>query len=414
MTGRSRRPVGPRPFVLGIIVGVVACAVIGGTLVLLTGAGDDAPNAGTSSDQPTTAASASTGSQPAGDAEESSDAERSSDDVTEGDGDEDAADDGAGSAGTSAGSPPTPAGPVPDGALVECPAPTREVRTAAELVDALDQAAPGASIHLADGTYEGAFVVTRPGTERAPIFLCGSQGAVLVGEGIRAAYVLHLRDVSSWRIVGFGVRNGQKGVVADGTTHSVIQQLTVSDIGDEGIHLRSHSSANAVLGNTVRRTGLRRDKFGEGIYVGSAMSNWRTYSGGGPDRSDNNLVQGNTISETTSEPIDVKEGTTGGRLIGNTLDGTGMSAADSLIDVKGNDWVIRGNTGRNAPEQGFQTHRILEGWGARNLFEDNSIGVDGDGDHIWVHDPDITDNRISCNNRSDGGGPLRTNVPCEP
>ena len=34
------------------------------------------------------------------------------------------------------------------------------------------------------------------------------------------------------------------------------------------IHLRSRSTDNAVLDNHVSNTGLRRDKFGEGIYVG--------------------------------------------------------------------------------------------------------------------------------------------------
>lgn len=121
--------------------------------------------------------------------------------------------------------------------------------------------------------------------------------------------------------MGFTVRNGQKGVVADATTNSIIQGLTVEGIGDEGIHLRSASSYNTVSANTVRRTGLRRDKFGEGIYVGSATSNWGTYSQGLPDRSDYNLVEKNVISETGSEAIDVKEGTTGGRIVANVLDG---------------------------------------------------------------------------------------------
>lgn len=319
-------------------------------------------------------------------------------------------------AGAPAGSPATTgSAPAVLGATVlDCPPATIQVATSSQLQAALDSAAPGASIHVADGTYAGAFVVTRSGSEAAPIFLCGSRSAVLLGAGPKDGYVLHLRSVAYWRVVGLSIQNGQKGVVADATTFSVLQGLAVSDIGDEGIHLRSHSSWNVVLGTTVRRTGLRREKFGEGIYVGSATSNWATYSGGGPDRSDHNLIEGNHISETQSESIDIKEGTTGGRVVGNTMDGAGMTGADSLIDVKGNDWSIEGNIGRNAPKEGFQTHRILEGWGARNVFSANSIGVDGKGDHIWVHDPDITDNHIACDNRTDGDGPIRSNVPCSP
>ena len=82
--------------------------------------------------------------------------------------------------------------------------------------------------------------------------------------------------------MGFTVRNGQKGVMLDGSSNSILQQLTVEDIGDEGIHLRAGSSDNQVLDNTVRRTGLRKQQYGEGIYVGTAKSNWAATPRGSP------------------------------------------------------------------------------------------------------------------------------------
>jgi hypothetical protein len=294
----------------------------------------------------------------------------------------------------------------------DCPAATVTVRSSEELSAALAAAGPGDSILIADGTYEGKFVARGSGTAEAPVFLCGSRGAVLDGGGIKAGYVLHLDHVSHWRLSGFTVRNGQKGVMADGTSRSVISGLLVEQIGDEGIHLRAHSTANTVLRNTVRHTGLRREKFGEGVYVGSAQSNWSQITNGEPDRSDGNLIEANTISDTTSESIDIKEGTTGGRIVGNMLDGMGTTDADSLIDVKGNDWIIEGNVLTNAPEEGVQTHRILEGWGARNTFRANTVDVVGDGNHFYIHDAEITDNRVDCDNRTGGGDPVRSNVDC--
>ena len=65
-------------------------------------------------------------------------------------------------------------------------------------------------------------------------------------------------------------------------------------------------------GNTISDTGLRRDKFGEGVYVGSAQSNWCKHSDCEPDESDRNVVEGNTIFDTGAESVDLKEGTTGG------------------------------------------------------------------------------------------------------
>jgi len=193
----------------------------------------------------------------------------------------------------------------------------------------------------------------------------------------------------------------------------VIQDLTVEHIGDEAIHLRKHSTYNVVLNNTIRETGLRRDDFGEGVYVGSAQSNWPEYTDGEPDRSDYNLVKGNHISNTGSESVDIKEGTTGGAVVGNTFDGEGMSGADSWVDVKGTDWLIAGNVGLNTPGDGFQTHHIVDDWGSHNVFTENvSDPASGDAVDFYVHDPDTTANVVRCDNTRSAGDAVTSNVTC--
>ena len=56
--------------------------------------------------------------------------------------------------------------------------------------------------------------------------------------------------------------------MVDRSNFVTIELLQISEIGDEAIHLRQGSSDNVVRGNVIRATGLRNDKFGEGIYVG--------------------------------------------------------------------------------------------------------------------------------------------------
>lgn len=314
---------------------------------------------------------------------------------------------------TSAVTAPAAAGAsLPDVTPVSCPKATVSVSTADELTKALSDARPGAVIVLADGSYVGNFVASVPGTKAAPIYLCGGRGAVLDGGNVKSGYVLHLQGASYWRVVGFAVRNAQKGVVLDASSHSVVQELSVSDVGDEGIHLRSASSFNVIALNTVTRTGLRNGKFGEGIYIGSARKNWSKYgAGGGPDRSDYNVVRANRISATTAECVDIKEGTTGGLLEGNIFDGTGgLTSADSWVDVKGNDWHIVGNTGTHSPADGFQTHQILNGWGTGNVFEDNhsAVGGPGYGIHVTNHEG----NTVRCDNTASGAGSGNSNVTC--
>lgn len=302
-------------------------------------------------------------------------------------------------------------GQLPDSQPVTCPQATVEVSDANGLEKALEEAQPGAVIGLADGTYGGKFVTSASGTPEQPIFLCGGAGAVLDGENIKGGYVLHLNQAKHWRLVGFTVTNGQKGVMADGTVGSVIQGLTVHTIGDEAIHLRNFSTDNVVLQNKISKTGLRRDKFGEGVYIGTAVSNWCTNTDCKPDRSDRNVVKGNDIREVSSEAVDIKEATTGGLVEGNTFDGKSITGADSWLDMKGNNWLVRGNTGTNSPLDGFQTHQILKGWGDHNVFTQNVATVNGPGLGFALRPAES--NVVKCDNRVTGAAEGVSNEPCQ-
>ena len=299
--------------------------------------------------------------------------------------------------------------PAPGAAPAECPAGTA-VSTAAELTAALAAAGPGAVIRLADGVYVGNFRATGAGTASQPITLCGGPGAVLDGGSTEDGYVLHLDQASYWTVQGFTVRNGQKGIMADETTFSLFQGLTVENTGDEAIHLRRFSSDNKVTGNTIRGAGLRKPKFGEGIYIGTAESNWCDVSACEPDKSDRNEIRGNTVSDTTAESIDIKEGTSDGLLLENIFDGSGITEADSWVDVKGRGWRIEGNTGRNSPQDGFQTHEIIDGWGTENVFRRNVAEVNGPG--LGYSLKPARDNVVDCSNTASQAEQGLSNIPC--
>lgn len=312
---------------------------------------------------------------------------------------------GAGGRGT--GPSPAASGPaVP----ADCPSATVTVTTAAELISALATVQPGSVIHLADGTYTGNFRATGAGSPGQPITLCGGPGAVLDGAGVEDGYVLHLEQASYWVLQGFTVRDGQKGVIADETDHSLIQGLTVENTGDEAIHLRRFSSDNKVIANTIRGAGLRKPKFGEGIYIGTAESNWCDVSACEPDKSDRNEIRGNTVSGTTAESVDIKEGTSDGLLAGNTFDGSAMTEADSWVDVKGKGWRIEGNAGRNSPQDGFQTHEIMDGWGTENVFHNNVAEVNGPG--LGYSLKPARDNVVDCSNTASEAGQGLSNIAC--
>jgi hypothetical protein len=287
------------------------------------------------------------------------------------------------------------------------------VKDAAQLTHALAAVTPGSTIVMAPGTYSGRFVASVSGTASAPITLCGRRDSVIDGGPIKLGYSFYLQKVDWWRVIGFSVQGGQKGVVADHANHVLISRLYVHDVGDEGIHLREFSSDNIVEGNTVSNTGLLSTKFGEGIYVGSASSNWCTYTQCRPDNSDRNVIRNNDISHTTAENIDIKEGTSGGVIQGNRLSGGGMvpSAATAWINVKGNDWTIVGNVGRKSVKDGFQVHRVYNGWGSRNIFRANQAMVDGTGFGIYVQSSSLG-TVVTCDNVASGAALGLSNIKC--
>jgi Right handed beta helix region len=287
------------------------------------------------------------------------------------------------------------------------------VSSATGLSHALAAAHPGDTIVLEPGVYKGNFVASKPGTATAPITLCGGRSAVLAGPGINSGYVLYLDHASYWHVEGFTVQGGQKGVMADGVTHDLIYGLYVHGTGDEAIHLRSFSSYNTISHNLIRNTGLLVPFYGEGIYIGSANKNWCKYSRCQPDRSNYNRIIGNNIADTTAENIDIKEGTTGGVVSGNILSGKGMvkSAATSWVNVKGNDWLVKGNTGTGSDDDGFSVHQVYPGWGLDNVFSSNRAVVDGPGYGIYVQSHHLG-TVVQCNNVAKGAAGGMTNEGC--
>lgn len=298
------------------------------------------------------------------------------------------------------------------------------VSTAAQLTTALTTAKAGDEIVMADGTYSGKFVIAAEvnGTTANPIILRGGRNAILDAGSINTGYVLYLQS-SYWIIKGFTVTNGLKGIMIDGARNSVIDGVKVNSIGEEGIHLRKFSSQNTIQNCEISNVGLKTPDYGEGVYIGSAKSNWATYTNGNPDLCDSNKIFNNKIGPgVTAECIDVKEGTTGGIIRGNIFDATGITGAnsgDSWMDVKGNNYLIENNTGTNPGgsifKDGFQVHCAVSGWGNNNEFKNNqcTVNATGYGFNIQLSGSNgtTTGNKVYSNNNVTGAVSGVANIP---
>ncbi|MEU9193539.1 right-handed parallel beta-helix repeat-containing protein [Streptomyces hundungensis] len=239
------------------------------------------------------------------------------------------------------------------------------VATAAQLKSALTAARPGDTIKLADGTYSGNFKATTAGTTSARITLAGSSKAVLTAGG---RYGLHLNGASYWTVQGLTVTGGQKGIVMDTAVGVVLDSVTVHGLTMEGVHFRKSSKNGLIRNSRIYDTGRDGSGMGEGVYVGTA--------GDLSGRSDQVEIRDNTIGPGVGgENVDVKEGTTGTRIVGNHFDGSGLTNAnfdDSWVDVKGNGVLVEGNTGVHTLNNGYETHTQQSGWGCGTVFRANT------------------------------------------
>jgi hypothetical protein len=287
-----------------------------------------------------------------------------------------------------------------DAAPAEAASATVTVSTAAQLKSALANASAGQTIALKDGTYSGKFVLAKSGKSGSPITLTGSRAAILTSGSKSSGYGLGVTG-DYVNLTGFSVTNSGKGIVLDGSDKSTIVGVDVGKTGSEGIHVRTSSNDVVVSDSVVHDTGLTTAGSGEGIYIGSSVNNWGAIMGSSstPDASNRVLVQNNILRNIAAEGIDIKEGTTGGRIVNNVFDNAGFSGAnnaDSWIDVKGNDYVLTGNSGNDAAADAIQVHDVLAGWGRGNTFTGTSITGNVPGYEINLAVPASNNNVVTC------------------
>ncbi len=308
--------------------------------------------------------------------------------------------------------PPTP--PTSPRRYASCPTATDTVSTRSELVIAIQNARPGTVIKLNPGKYAGRYdFVGRNGTQTAPIWMCGPRTAVLDGGGTGTNNGIRVDSSSNIVVAGMTVRNSAKGITVIGSSAITVADTRVEDIGEEAIHLRSNTTDSTVIGNSIDNTGLMTQMYGEGVYIGTAKDNWCTYNNCEVDRSDRNTVILNTISNTTAEPIEAKEGATNGLITRNSINGTGMTDhADSLIAVQSNGWVVSKNSGTNSPLDGLQVWEHSAGWGMNNIAYANHFDQNVPGYAVRFPYNELG-NVVGCDNTIGNPSWGVSNKPCQ-
>jgi len=174
------------------------------------------------------------------------------------------------------------------------------------LTAGVKRARDGDTVQLAPGVYAGKVRTQAPG-----VTVNGPADSVVRGpEGSRAIEVRHDRTV----IRGITVEQADIGVWLHGVRDCRLEDLTVRDIGGEGVRIKKGSSDNVVRRCRFERMGrtgfdvAAGRKNGEGVYIGTAPEQRsRNDPPDQPDRCTRNIVEDCEFRTEAAEAVDIKE-----------------------------------------------------------------------------------------------------------
>ncbi len=275
------------------------------------------------------------------------------------------------------------------------PSGTINCNTVACIRNAMQNAQPGDEIIIAPGTYEAPdkiniggraarYASNKNGTASNPIIMRAqnpSNPPILKGEdGKYDGYVLHMLG-DYWQIKDIIFEEGSKGIVFDNANRGLLENVTVRELGEEGIHLRDGSSFNLIKDSRVYNVGIKKPGIGEGLYVGSDKGQHDQYE----RECNNNTIDGCIVGpNVTAEGVDVKEGTKNTIIRNCTFSADGISgenSADAFIDLKGAYGFVYNNTfnrdGSNILNAGVDFLDRGTGFntGFRNAIFDNTFNL---------------------------------------
>jgi endoglucanase len=271
------------------------------------------------------------------------------------------------------------------------------------ILSAMRNATAGTEIVIASGTYvapskdntngrASRFFSSANGTAGRPIVIRAANASappILKGpEGRYDGYVMRILG-DYWQVKDLILEDGSKGLVFDNANFGRIENVTVRDIGEEGIHLRDGSSNTLVTRCRVLETGKKKPGFGEGFYVGSDK---KQHNDPYNPNCNNNTIEFCVVGpNVAAEGVDVKEGTVNTIIRNCTFSGqgiTGENSADAFIDLKGALTFVYNNTfnldGSSKIQSGidFQDRKTNFNTGFRNAIFNNTFNLGSRGGDI--------------------------------
>lgn len=199
---------------------------------------------------------------------------------------------------------------------------------------ALGRITRGDVLYVKSGVYReiGLYIASnRSGTLGQPTRIQAYPGAVVTiqGSGVNSGRV-KITGCANLIFDGFIVTHFNQGIYLESSTNIVVQNCTVRDIGQEGIHVNGNSTHVTIQNCTVHDTGQWLYN-GEGIYAG-------TGSAGPVDNTGHVTIRSNTVFRLGKtggggEAIELKPGTHNCVIEYNTVHGVRTGPHIGAIEV---------------------------------------------------------------------------------
>jgi len=172
------------------------------------------------------------------------------------------------------------------------------------LQEQLELAQPGGIIEFS-GVSIGSIATYTAGTLENPITIRGIGNAVIQGDSIGSKKGLSIFH-DNYIIENIKIENFQKGLWIESASNVTVDNLTIDNIGHEGVKIRRGSTYVTIRNTNVSNTGMTKEFTGESFYVGDSSDNWIDTNT--PDTSSYITFENCTSINATSNGFDFKEG----------------------------------------------------------------------------------------------------------
>ena len=253
----------------------------------------------------------------------------------------------------------------------------------------LEKARAGQIITIALGIYDlseiegkSEFSLDSSGTNSRPITLTAQDpenSPLLRAPTLNNNVIIHIKG-DYWVIENIRIGYGGQAMTLDNASYNIIRNVEMFSLGSQAVIMRYGSSYNLFQNCYIHNTGNNNPMYADGIDIGTPHTEKTTRTN---HIVDNNFIEGCVFRNIATEPIRIREYTSGNEIVSNVFYGDGINGnkdADNFLVISGNNNYIHNNVAyRNSNKyvmSAFKVNKLFKDSGDDNKFDNNVLFMD--------------------------------------